>query len=163
MCEPLTIAAVSGIGLGAVGSGISAYGSYKEGQEAGAAADQNARLVRLQARDVMQRGQAEAGAARMEGTKVIAEQKTAIAAAGVDPSVGSAADLAGASRANSELDAATIRNNAAREAWGLQAQAKELTKQGDRARQAGKFGAAGGILGGAAGTAQGIYSTFGKR
>lgn len=117
----------------------------------------------MQARDVVRRGQADSGAAKMEGTKVIAEQKTAIAAAGVDPSVGSAADLAGASRANSELDAATIRNNAAREAWGLQAQAKELTKQGDRARQAGKYGAIGGVLGGIAGTAGGIHSTFGKR
>jgi len=146
-----------GVAGGLAGSAVSAYGAYEEGQATGATLDENARRTGLAARDVMQRGAADAGRVRMEGTKVIAEQKTMVAAAGIDPSVGSAADVAGQSRAMSELDAATIKNNAAREAWGLRLQAKDMKTQAKQARTAGKRAAVGAVLGGVSGAAGSLY------
>lgn len=144
-----------------MGGGISAYGQYEEGQAAGDAASQNARFARLAARDALARGSAEAGQARMAGSEVASAQTVAQAAAGVDPSVGSAAELSAQSKAMAELDADALQVNAAREAWGLRVQANNLDAQGRQAKKAAKYGVAGSILGGISGAAS-AFGRFGK-
>jgi hypothetical protein len=80
---------------------------------------ENRRLSEFAARDALQRGAVEAGQARIAGSKMAGRQKVAYAASGVDPTVGTAAQVQAETAATSELEAATIENNAAREAWGF--------------------------------------------
>ena len=68
--------------------------------------------------DANQRGAVLAGLARMRGSKLASQQQVAFAAGGVDSSVGTAADVIAETALMTELDADTISNNAAREAWG---------------------------------------------
>lgn len=157
MCSPL---AVAGIGISAIGSGLAAKDAYDQGQQQGAAFDKNAAMARLAARDTVLRGAVESGSARMDGSRASAATSAMAAAAGVDPSSGSAADAAVASKVNAELDARTIQNNAAREAWGLRRQAVDMETQGRRAREAGKKAAVGAILGGLSGAASSGYGAY---
>lgn len=68
--------------------------------------------------DTLRRGAVAGGLARMQGTSVIAQQKVAYEASGVDSTVGTPAQVAAGTRMVSELDAQTLQNNAAREALG---------------------------------------------
>jgi hypothetical protein len=123
-----------GIAAGAILAGGAAQAFGQDQQLAGEAktARENAYLARLAASDVERRAGQDAGRARTAGTQVIAEQRAAFGASGVDGSSGSPLALMADSRLMSELDALTIRNNAAREAWGLRTQARQLAT---RARQ----------------------------
>ena len=114
-----------------------------------------------EATDVRDRASDEAGLATMEGSKVVGEQTVAAAASGVDSSSGTAADIAEASRVNAALDSQTIRNNAAREAWGLKIQALQVQQEGKRARRASEKGAVGTVLGGLGSVSRGIYGLAG--
>lgn len=143
-------------GLAVAGGIISAIGAHEDAEAQEAAAKENARLARLAAADAMQRGTTEAGRARMEGSRVIGEQKALFGASGIDPSVGSPLALMADSRLMSELDAATIQNNAAREAWGLRTQAAQFKREAAAANTRGKFAVASSILGGVSQGA-GIY------
>lgn len=87
---------------------------------------QNATLAERAAADAMQRGYQEAGRARMAGSQLVAEQKVAAAASGVDPTVGTPAQVSAGTAAIAEIDARTLENNAAREAWGFTTKAKRL-------------------------------------
>lgn len=153
---------IVGIGLGMIGSGVQAKSQYDQGVAADEAARTNARRMRAQAADVKAIANTEAGKVRTEATKIIGEQNVAFSASGVDASVGSPAALAAYSRAQAELDAQKMKNNAAREAWGINAQATETVRMGRAAKKAGKYAAIGTILGGAANAAGGIYGMKGR-
>lgn len=148
--DPITgLGALSLFG-GLVGSIASAGDAERQGREDAQAFERNARLARLAAMDAESRGAQEAGRARMKGTQVIGEQKVAFAASGVDVSSGSPLALMADSRMMSELDAQTLKNNAAREAWGLRMEADDLDKQAKRSRQRGRNSAYGALFGGIA-------------
>lgn len=139
---------IGAIALGA-GAVMGAVGSIQQGDEAKRAAKANARMMRLAAADAERRGGVQAGQARMAGSQVIAQQQAIQGASGIDPGTGTAVRLAEVSRGMSELDAQTIRNNAAREAWGLRVGADETIRQGEAAQSASRWAAAGQLLGGA--------------
>lgn len=71
-----------------------------------------------QAADALQRGATQAGAIRTQASLLEGQQRVAYAMSGIDASSGSAAANIGSSRLIAELDAATAKNNAAREALG---------------------------------------------
>ena len=73
---------------------------------------------RMQEVDALQRGEAQAGRVRLQAGQLEGQQRVAYALSGVDASSGSAASTINSSRLFSELDAAMLRNNAAREALG---------------------------------------------
>lgn len=156
MGDPITSTLMSGTGLRLVGSGLQAYDAYQQGQDEQAALRENARRAQLEAQDALARGAEQAALARMKGSRVIAAQKTAIGASGVDAGVGSAVQLMADSRIQSEMDALTIRNNAIREAYGMRSQALGLEKAGRRAATAANRRAAASILGGVAGAADSV-------
>jgi hypothetical protein len=152
------------IALGAV-FGAKLFGAYSEAnaardqaQEQARSARFNALVARLAAGDVIAQGNTEAGMARMAGSQVIGEQRVAAGASGIDPGTGLPAQLAAQSRVASEMDARTIANNAAREAWGLKVQARNYDTQAKAARKAAgaaswsflgsSFGAIGSVMGG---------------
>jgi hypothetical protein len=98
--------------------------SLAEGEERAALDENRQQLSKAAMRsdalavDALRRGSFLGGLKRMEGSRTIAQQKVAYEASGVDSTVGTAAQVAGATRLVSELDAQTLQNNAAREALG---------------------------------------------
>lgn len=139
------------IGAIALGTGAvaGAVGQIQQGEEAKRAAEANARMAKMAAADARYRGGVQAGQARMQGSQVVAQQQALLGASGVDTGTGTAAQMAAVTRASAEVDALTLRNNAARQAYGLEAQADEMKRQGNAAQSAARWGAAGSLLGGA--------------
>lgn len=101
----------------------------------------------------MQAGDLQAGKLRMEGSKVVAAQRVAFGASGVDATKGTPADLATSSQLMSELDAQTAINNAARGALGhtqtaaqINQERVDLRKQYDSSQAAGAIGLGGKLI-----------------
>ncbi len=129
-----TLSAIS-LGMGAVGTGLSFMGQMGQQQaqqqaaSAGQAqaiyqaqvARQNQELANRQAADALQRGQVAEQSRRYQTRQQIGQQTAAFAAQGTDLE-GSPLDILGDTAAAGELDAITIRSNAAREAYGYQVQ-----------------------------------------
>lgn len=133
------------------GFGQIALGSVEDMQERRRIADESAAergyLGRMAA-DTLQRGAVETGRQRSVGSATAAQQRTAYAASGVDPTVGTAAQVQANTQGAAEIDAQTIKNNAAAEAWGFE-QAKQRTFQEQRAKyEAQDRKLAGSLLGG---------------
>jgi hypothetical protein len=149
-----------GIGASLLGSVLSGIGQKQAADAQADADEENARLLRKRALEVLQEGGAQAGRARMAGSQVIGKQKVAFAASGVDSTSGSALALMADSRLMSEVDALTLANNAAREARGIQAQAAQLERQAGAARRAGDWGLVGSLLGGIGNSAGMAYNAF---
>jgi hypothetical protein len=146
MCLPLV--AVAGI-VAAAGSAVSAYGQIKAGNFNAAVGRQNARNLNAAAADAEDRGDLAAGQSATQTGLLLGAQRARLAAGGVDVGSGSALDLLMNTAGIGEQDALTIRNNAAREAWGLRTQAKDQQAQARFARAAGLYGAGSTLLTGA--------------
>ncbi|OBU70459.1 hypothetical protein A9K58_00465 [Stenotrophomonas maltophilia] len=78
---------------------------------------------------------------------VMGQQRAAIAANNVDPTLGTPADILGETALVGEIDQQTIRMNAARQAWGFNAQAQGFRTQAKLSRWSGNAQATGTILG----------------
>lgn len=151
------------LALGAAGLGVSAYGQIKQGraakkagETAGAAqekagtlqrqvseseaalTDYNASVAALQAQDALERGAEEESRFRTQIRAAIAAQRVGFAAGNIDVSYGSAVDVQGDAAYLGELDALTIRTNAAREAWGFSVQGEDLRRRAAILRQEGR-------------------------
>ena len=87
-----------------------------------------------QAADALTRGASQAGRVRLQAGQLEGQQRVAYALSGVDASSGSAASTINSSRLFSELDAATVQNNAAREALGYRRVIQGLETQAKAAR-----------------------------
>lgn len=99
--------------------------------------DWNAGVADEQAADALQRGSEREGRFRQAARGMVAQQRTALAASGVDVSFGSAVEIQADSRYLIGLDAMMIRNNAAREAQGFRTEALDLRKRAEIAREEG--------------------------
>jgi hypothetical protein len=168
-----------------VGMGISAYSTWKAGQAAKQAGehqqeaansqadltDTNADTSTAQAEDAIARGAEEESRFRTQVRGAIGSQRAQIAANNIDVSYGSAVDVQADAAQLGELDALTVRTNAAREAWGYNVQAADLharaaiqRKEGINAAEAGAQGQsaanwamAGNLIGGSASLLQMRY------
>jgi len=143
--------ALASLVLGGVSTAVSAYGQWKAGSaeaKAGEAAqnaakkqadltDYNAAVMRLQASDALERGELEANRYRQQIRQVVGETRVNFAAAGVDVGYGSAVDVQADAAYLGELDALTVKTNAAREAWGFEIQAEDLTREAQITREEG--------------------------
>lgn len=119
-------------------SAAEAQGAYE-----GAALRQNASLADAQAADAISRGQVEESRYRLGTRQQIGSTRAGLAAQGVDLGSGSALDVQASEASIGELDALTIRNNAAREAWGFNVDALNFRQQAKLAEFGGKQAAAG--------------------
>jgi hypothetical protein len=120
----------------AIGAGFSAVGAYSQAQSQQAAlqaqaqvAENNATLSGWQADDAVQRGQMAASQVQLKGAQVKGAQRAAMAANGVDLSVGSPQAVLNDTDYYTAVDTNTVVDNAAREAWGYQSQARNYTDQ----------------------------------
>ena len=100
--------------------------------------EQNAGLAELQAADAVSRGQADALTRRGQTRQVVGAQRVGLAAQGIDIDVGSAADVQAEASAIGAFDALTIRNNAAREAWGYGIAAADARNRASLTRRGAK-------------------------
>jgi hypothetical protein len=80
----------------------------------------------------------------MRTRALIGEQRTGFAAGNIDVGFGSAVDVQEDAAFLGELDALTIRTNAAREAWGMRVEGEDLRKQAEIQRKEGANAAAAG-------------------
>lgn len=135
------------VSMVALGTGVSAYGKLKAGDEAKKLADRNAGIADWQSSDAVARGQVDETKQRRQTEQVIGAQRAGFGMQGVDVNRGSAQDVQADAAYLGELDALTIRNNAAKEAWGYKVQAGNLRTQGENAQREGRFGAFNTILG----------------
>lgn len=115
----------------AFGAGFSAVGAYTQAKNQQAALQaeaqvqqNNAVLAGWQADDSIARGEEAAGRAMQKGAQVKGTQRAAMAANGIDLGVGSAQNVLNDTDYLTSVDAATLRDNAAREAWGYRMQAR---------------------------------------
>lgn len=152
MCEPVTIATIA-----VVAAGASAYAQVQAGNAQANAMEAQAQVDRAQAADALQRGAAEAGKVKTAGSLAVSENKAALAGAGVDVQSGSAVKALEDTRLGSELDAGTVRSNAARAAWGHEVQAQQEEYGAKAARYSSRIGAAATFIGGAASAGAGYY------
>lgn len=155
--------ATAAISVVALGAGMSAYGQTRAGKETKGIYDRNAQLAELQAQDAIERGQVEEKKARRQTEQVIGQQRVSLAAQGVDINKGSALDVQADAAYLGELDALTIRNNAAKEAWGYRVQAQDYRYRGKVAQREGQFGAFRSILGSTGSVLLAKYGGGGKK
>ncbi|MFW6369337.1 MAG: hypothetical protein ACOC0J_02010 [Myxococcota bacterium] len=129
--ELLIASAVQGIG-----AGMSAAGQMRRAEEEHYLAQQQVRFLRMQAGHARETGAWQEGQQRMQAGRLAAAQRVALSNSGVDPSTGTAAALQRETAVLSDLDAAMIRTNAARQAWGLGMQADIDSQAADLRRRA---------------------------
>lgn len=143
---------------------VSAVGSIMAGNAQAASAEYNARIAgqnaiyaEQRAKDALERGQIEEERVRKEGTLVRKGQEARYGAANIDVGFGSPLDAIISSATQAELDALTIRSNAAREAedyekeaWNYRSGATLARMEGKAAKKAGVIGAFGSVLSGGA-------------
>lgn len=140
--------ATAAIGAVAGGSVFSAYTKVKAGNEQQKMFDQNAQYADWQSQDALTRGAINEKRQRQNTEQVIGSQRTSLAAQNVDVNKGSSLDVQADAAYLGELDALTIRNNAAKESYGFQVQAADLRQRGKYAKQGGEMDALQTIVGG---------------
>jgi len=99
--------------------------------------DYNAAVADLQAQDAIERGAEAESRFRSQVRGTVGAQRAAIAAGNIDVSFGSAVDVQADAAMLGELDALTIRTNAARESWGYKVQATDIRNRAAITRREG--------------------------
>lgn len=94
-------------------------------------AEHNARMFELQARDALKRGESAASARLRKAGRTAGGTKAAFAGQGINVAGGSAQDIQFETLEAGELDATTIRSNAAREAMGFSSGATQERLKGE--------------------------------
>lgn len=138
---------------GAVASaGAAVYSGNAQAAQAGYQAQvaaNNATIAQQNATYALQAGAAKEQASRIKTAALVAQQKAIQGASGLDVNSGSDVDVRGSTNVLGELDALTIRNNAAREAYGYGTQGSNFTAQAGLDRAAASNDATSGYIGGA--------------
>lgn len=128
-----TIGLVSSIG----GTLLQGIGAIQQGQSQKAAYEANAKTQRYQALDAERRGSIEEGQQRERVNLALGSQNARQGASGVVAGQDTGSDVLAESADYGARDAATIRVNALRDAWGLRTQAQNDQFQGRQAASAG--------------------------
>jgi hypothetical protein len=114
-----------------IGGLIQAGSLQKDAEFQRTAAGVNRDLYGLAATSALETGNQQAAQATLKGNQVAAAQKVGYAASGVDTQSGTPMEAMADTRVMSAMDAATLRNNAAREAWGYKVKGLQAFKQGN--------------------------------
>jgi hypothetical protein len=113
------------------GGYASSQAARAEGNIARMQGHTNAKIAEMQAKDAIERGTKESYAHKTKVRQLIGEQRAAAAAQGIDVSSESVTKITSDTAYYGELDAATIRNNAYREAFGYKTQARSSRAQAE--------------------------------
>lgn len=140
--------ATAALGSMALGTGLSAFSKLKAGSGQQQMFEENARFADWQAGDALTRGKVNEKRQRQATEQVIGGQRVSLAAQNVDVNQGSSLDVQADAAYLGELDALTIRSNAAKESYGFQVQARDLRQRGKYAKQGSEMDALNTIIGG---------------
>lgn len=110
-------------------SAIKAQGDYTS-----SISNTNAAIAKLKGSQVLQAGDIEASRKNLETQGQVGAARAAAGASGVDVNRGSPAIVQSAIKEVGSMDEATIRNNAARAAWGYQTESMQDTFEGQFAK-----------------------------
>ena len=108
---------------------FSAFGAYQQNQYQAQVAANNAQIAQNNAKAALAAGAVEEQNQRLLTEQRIGKVRANAGAAGVDPNFGSPLDLQSDTAKLGELDALTIRNNAARRAYGYQVEGLNQSAQ----------------------------------
>lgn len=142
MCNPAAAALVVTV----IAGGYAAVQQRRMGQYQEDVAEENAKVAKLQAENAKQAGNVEEERARARVRMLMGQQRAAMAANNVDLSTGSPLDILGDTAGQGYADAALIRSNAVREAWGFDVGAQNERQRGKAARWNGNAQATGTLL-----------------
>lgn len=151
MCSPALIPV-------AIGAGTGLFQGLGKKAEANAQADQlrqNAMFLRQSADDAIARGRRDSDQQRQDTQQLIGTQRTAQAASGGEINTGTNALIQQDTAQLGELDALTISNNAAREAYGYNVEATSNERNAKVIKKAGKNAVISSVIGGALGGVSG--------
>lgn len=149
MCGPAAVPIALSVAT-AVGGGVVAYSQYQAGQAQKSLANTNARIADEQAQDARRRGQIEEDRRRDLTRQQLGAQRAALGANNVVSSTGTALGLLEETAEYGELDALTIRNNAARESFGYKVESANSRARGRIAGREGTLGGVATLIGGGA-------------
>jgi hypothetical protein len=165
MSAGLSAASLAALSLAATAAGaaMSAYGAIRQGQAASAAASyqaqvaqNNQKIANVYAAQSISDGANQVAAKQQQTAQMIGGERAAMAANGVDLDSGSALRIQSDTAKLGDIDALTIKNNAARAAYGYQLQGVSYGQQASmdqstaaNAVSAGNLNAFSSILGGA--------------
>ena len=121
----------------AAGTLMAAKSQKDQGDYAQKVGENNARYADASAADATRRGQIAENQSRNESRALMARQRTAMAANGIDFTTGTGALLLEDSAAMGAMDVETIRTNAMKQAFGLESQAMTQRSDGAMAKTAG--------------------------
>lgn len=138
MCSPAVGLAAAGLALGAVGTYSQQSQQRRNANAAAAVAERNAQLSRDLAVDARNRANAEEERVRRRQAQLEGRQRASVGASGAVVDVGSPGKLVDDTAGLAQLDIETVRNNAAREAWGFRTQSMSLLDQAAQARFLGR-------------------------
>lgn len=132
--------------IAAASIGASALGSIAQGNQQAAAGKynaqvqfNNAKIAQQNATFAGEQGAANAATEQQKTRAQVGEIKAAQAANGIDVNKGSAVDVRSSAAELGELNAITIRSNAARQAYGFQTQAASDMAQSQLDKQQAKY------------------------
>lgn len=137
--------------MGSAGIGIlfGAFATYEAGRARKKMFRYNARVGEYQAQDAIARGVVAADRRREETQQIIGGMRARGGHSGVDVNEGSMLEVQANAAYLGELDAVTITNNAAREAWGYKVAAQNASNAGRYAGMEGTMGATQTVITGA--------------
>lgn len=140
--------AAGAVGFSIAGGGLKAA-SARAAADANVGIDKaNAGIADQAAGVALQNGQQQATVRAMAGGRLAGSQKAGFSASGVSTGSGSALDVLGDTAAVSEMDQRVIQNNAARTAWGYEAQGANFRSKAALDDQEGTSEEVSSILGG---------------
>ncbi len=140
--------ATAAIGTLVGGTALSSFANMKAGREQQKMFEKNAGFADWQAEDATTRGKVNEKRQRQATEGVIGAQRVSLATQGVDVNLGSSLDVQADAAYLGELDALTIRSNAAKESYGFKVQAEDYRQRGKYAKQEGDMNAVQTIIGG---------------
>lgn len=136
------------VAIGLAGSMMQAQGQTQNANYQSGMMKQNAMFKEQAAQETIAAGDTSADWQRVRTGQAVGTQRSVQAANGIDVNSGSAAQLQDDTAMLGELDALTIQNNAAREAYGYRVQAQQDRLNAVQTVQNGRTAATGSILGG---------------
>ena len=128
------------------GTAATMAGQIQQGNNQNAIMQHNAQVAQAQVLDASQRGAVQEGQQIQKTQQLMGAQTAAMGGSGADVQSQSFGKVQEQTATMGALDALTIRQNAAREAWSAGQQATGFKMQGDAAEQMGYASAAGTAL-----------------
>lgn len=147
MCDLITALTIGSTVMGGMAQMQQANAQAAAANYNAQVAEMNATLADRRARDAILRGQEEEQRKRQEVAQIQGRQRAAMGANNVDLTFGSPLDTLIDTAVMGELDALTMRRNAAREAYDFNVQGVNLRADAELNRMNARSARAGGVLG----------------